>query len=52
MVTYERIMDEITCEMVLRNIPLIVAKKINGFGTMKIFVKTLTGKTISLNVDP
>lgn len=51
MIACERVVDNLTGEMVLRKIPLTVANK-SSSGSMQLFVKTLTGKTITLDVDP
>jgi hypothetical protein len=48
MIAHMRIMDDVTKQMELRKIPLIV--RAGGNADMQIFVKTLTGKTITLSV--
>jgi hypothetical protein len=46
MIAYEKIIDDHTKQMELRKVPLIQAKS----DSMQIYVKTLTGKTITLDV--
>eukprot|EP00347_Sterkiella_histriomuscorum_P017977 403347255 len=46
MIAYEKIMEDNTLEMQLRKIPLIQSKTEGG--DLELFVKTLTGKTITI----
>lgn len=47
MIAYERIMESNSQQMELRKIPLTLM----AGNSMQIYVKTLTGKTITLDVD-
>lgn len=47
MIAYERILEDLTQAMQLRKVPFILPKSDN----FQIFVKTLTGKTITLDVS-
>jgi len=46
MIAYEKIMDDVTKELVTRKVPLATSSTSNG--EFEIFVKTLTGKTVTI----
>jgi ubiquitin-large subunit ribosomal protein L40e len=50
MIAYERLVDGLTGEMQTQKVPFIM-KKTAEIPSMQLFVKTLTGKTITLDVS-